>query len=388
MVDFLVAVPYGIAIGTGIVAFAYMIGSLLQSDAMKSWSRLELGELVVSAILVVLVAEALSPAGQAGIIKAFTGVSMGIDELQSRMYVYMELPLEKVTEAVAISSMHLSRIISYNYNYQLPIPYFSPTGSSSPGAGAGPLQLSVMIGMDSTALNLMLVHAVKLVFVFLIFLLGTFFMPLGIILRFIPPLRKIGSMLLGTGLAVYLVFPIAIFWGTSLLAFSVSPPDYDAGRLVQDPGRPPTSGFVCSTVTSALYSAGEQIPAWIIGGIVCIPTIITGGYVACVGTPGSPPTYGGGVAGIVAYLMWLFQYGFPIATTQSLKSAGDTLTPDFVSSGVYQPMVGYLLPLAVVRNLAVLFIVILALAATIILARQFAQVLGAEGQFYGLTKLV
>ena len=409
MVDFLVAVPFGIGLGLAIIAFAYMIGSLLHLDGMKSWSRLELGELAFSAILVLIIAEVLSPAGQLAFTKAVTGVQMDTDTVQVYMYTYMEKPLEKVTEAIAISSMHLSKIVSYNYNYQLPVPYLSPTGSSSPGAGAGSLQMAVMMGMDSTALNLLLAHAMQLIYVFLVFALSTFFMPLGIILRCIPPLRKIGSLLLGISLAVYLVFPAAVYWSTALLGSAVcttsaggTPPsvgpsgmpntcnsDYVYNKLIPDVGRPPSASFVCSPVVAGLYNAGEQVPSWVIAAVACIPTIPFGVYPGCVGKPGlsSPPVDGFGVAGIVSYLMWLAQYGFPVVASSALKSAGDNLDPAFMST-VYHSMVNYLLPLAVLRNLAVLFMALIQLAVTIIMARELSQALGAEGQFYGLTKLV
>ena len=407
MVSFLAAVPFGIAIGTGIVAFAYMIGSLLQSESLKTWGKLEFGELILSAVLVLLIAEALSTTGQIGITKALTGVSPSPGQplesmVSQQMYTYMEQPLERLDEAITISSMRLSRIVSYNYNYQLPIPWVSPTGSSSPGAGAGALQMAIMTGFDSTAMNLMLVHAIKIVYIFLLYAIGTLFLPLGIILRFISPLRKMGSLLLGIGIAVYLVFPVSAYWSTSLLAPAVCKPgtgyppltacdsSYDPNLLVADPPPVPTSSFVCSPVMSGVYNAGEQIPPLVIAAVACLPTLITGTYPACVGKPGqsSPPIDGFGVAGILSYIQWGAQYGFPLAASSSLKSAGDNLSPEFISTGVYQPMIGYILPLAVLRNLAILFMALMQLAVTIIMARELASVLGAEGQFYGLTKLV
>ncbi len=394
MVDFLAAVPFGIAIGTGIVALAYMFGTLFQSEGLKTWGKLELGELLLSAVLVLLVAEALTNNGQVGITRALTGVSISgtdtVDGLtQQWMYNNMELPLEQLTQAIARSSMALSKIISYNYNYQMPIPWLSPTGSSSPGAGAGPLQMAVMVGFDTTTMNLMLVHAMHLAYMFLLFAIGIFFLPVGIVLRFIPPLRKIGSLLLGIGLAVYLVFPVSVYWSTSLLAPAVNQP-IDNTKLVQEPPPVPTSSFVCSPVMSGVYNAGEQIPPFVIAAIACTPALITGTYPICVGKPGqaSPPVDGFGLAGIFSYIEWGAQYGFPLSASSSLKSAGDNLSPDMISANVYQPMIGYILPLAVLRNLAVLFMALMQLAVTIIMARQLAQVLGAEGQFYGLTKLV
>ncbi|VVB57463.1 Uncharacterised protein [uncultured archaeon] len=392
------AAALGGSIGAGIVALAYMGGTALNSQSVKAWAKSEFGELIISAVLVAILLallanlsgaiQALAPPADANF-PHFNAPSSGITaDIEARLYKAMELPLQGVVDSAARSSMRLTKLLSYNYNYQVGIPIVNPTGTASPAAGGMALQTAIIMGIDSTSLNLLLASSVRVIYVFLSSASVLVLLPLGMLLRFIPPARQVGSLLLAISLSVLIVFPLSALWGIHLL--------YDPGfsGAIQPINDPPStsSGFlktvICSPVLSGVAMVGEDLIGQIIRLFACTgPQAVTP---FCADptpvNPLDPPIpIGPGLHHFVAIYAWLGKFlagaGNSLALYALSPSSKDVLD-------AFNSLADNTLPAAVARNVAVLFMVVIDLLCSIVMVKSIAQTLGAENQLYGLSRMV
>ncbi len=406
--DLTQALAWGAGIGIAIVALAFMAGQALNAQSIKAWARAEFGELIISAVLVALIIGIVSTSGQMGIVKAlappsntaFTPAAFNpppsqtlTEAIEQRMQFAMVEPLQGIIESLSLSSMRLSKLLSYNYNYQAMVPVVNPTGSSSPAAGGMMLQMAMILGIDSGAINLLLASAVKLIYVFLTSASSLVLLPLGILLRFIPPTRQLGSLLLAIALSVLIVFPIAVLWSTHLL--------YDpafANPIPPMPDPPSTSSgllknMICSPILSAVAIVGEDLIGQIVRWISCTgpQLLLPGAQELCLDplpvTPLDPPIpVGTGLQHWVALYVWIGKFlaggGSSLALYALAPTSQDVIDKAFV------PLADNALPQAVSRNAAVLFMVVVDLLCSIVMAKNIAQVLASENQLYGLSRMV
>ncbi|MFA5108079.1 MAG: hypothetical protein WC492_00930 [Candidatus Micrarchaeia archaeon] len=403
-----VAALYGIGIGAAIVAFTYMVGRFTGSQTMAAYSKIEVGELFFAAILLAIVLGAL--ASNAYIIKVLTGGSFeSPQDAVVRMQAIMETPLVSTIDVMTRNTFRFTKVASYSYNYQGPNIYVAaPTSSASPGAGGNPIISQMLMAIDTSSMTLMLAKAMRIAFVFFQFAFFAALMPIGILLRAIGPTRKIGALLIGTGLALQFVFPVAVAWSTELGAsFAPSlltwqkdalPAKGGAGLSLPDMGNPAGSEFIANDVVSVMYGFGNILGP---GGVctlacalVCLPTLPYGGfpacYTSCYGTPNDPAPTNPGTAcdGILGMVMYILQIGFPIATSIALETSPLNMSATEIVNNFYNPLVDTIMPIIVERNLAILIMIVLQLSATIVLARAFSNALGSEGQLYGIGRLV
>jgi hypothetical protein len=386
------------------VALAFMAGQALNAQSIKAWARAEFGELIISAVLMVLLLGLVSTTGQMGIVKAlappsnpaFTPATFNpppsqtlTQAIEQRMQFAMVEPLQGIIESLSRSSMRLSKLLSYNYNYQVGIPIVNPTGSSSPAAGGMMLQMAMILGIDSGAINLLLASAVKVIYVFLTSASGLVLLPLGILLRFIPPTRQLGSLLLAISLSVLIVFPIAVLWSTHLL--------YDpafANPIPPMPDPPSTSSgllknVICSPIMSGIAIVGEDLIGQLVRLFSCIgPQALTP---FCADplpvNPFDPPIpIGPGLQHFVALYVWLGKFLAVAGSSLALYALAPT-SQDVIDKA-FTPLADNALPQAVSRNAAVLFMVVIDLVCSIVMAKNIAQVLASENQLYGLSRMV
>ncbi|MDE1798638.1 MAG: hypothetical protein KGH63_04525, partial [Candidatus Micrarchaeota archaeon] len=290
MVDYWAALPLGASIGIAFLALAYMLSQLLSSEPLRAYVKIELGELILSLILclVVLAAFDQGPGTLSKVLNIKTS-QFGVAEAGSALQASLEAPLQRALDALVQNTFRLTKIISYNYNSQLAVPYISPMYSASPGAGASPLTLQLQTGMDTTSMTLLLVRGVRVGADFLDFAVQLFLLPLALLLRFIPPTRRVGGLLLGISLAVHLVYPAAVGAGLELGGqFFPS----GAVGVIDDPGTPPGRGAICSPVMSAMYGLGEDVGPQAICMAVLSPLLLTPWtaplYWPTVGVPPAP----------------------------------------------------------------------------------------------------
>ena len=168
--SYMAAIPIGLAIGIAYAALAYFAGSITNSEKLRAYSKIEVGELVVCAILITIVVLAY---GSNELLTAVAGDKSATMDTYEKIENEMQAPLMKSVDSLMLSSYSLSKYVSYYYNIHGPTPYISPIFSDSPGSGLGPLQMQLSMGLDSVALNLFLVKAVKTLYLFLEFVLTT-----------------------------------------------------------------------------------------------------------------------------------------------------------------------------------------------------------------------
>ena len=386
LADYAVALPVGAAIGVAYVALAYIAGSFTTSDKLKAYAKLEVGELLISAILISIV---LFAYGSNEMLEAVAGANSDVAGTAAKLESAFELPMQKAVNSIMYSSYGLSKYISYYYNIHGPTPYVSPIFSDSPGSGMGPLQMQLSMGLDTLTLNLFLVKAVKVLYIFLEFVLSNLILPLGIILRFVPPARKVGGVLIGIALAVHFVFPAAVEW-TSQLAPAMMPEYYNVLNenipVIPDPGKPPLAGMMCSETMQTVYSMGDLLGPLAICLVACL---LSGpGYLACLGVPGVFPTVtGAGCLGGAGNIWGFAQYAFPVAQIPGLATSELALTPDRAQQ-LFEIVLAKIMPAVMEIGLATLILIIIQIACTVVLARAFSQALGAEGQLYGIGRLI
>ncbi|MFH1094622.1 MAG: hypothetical protein V1728_00195 [Candidatus Micrarchaeota archaeon] len=410
-----ISIGIGLAIAASLVAIFYMLGQYFSIEGLKAYSRVETGELVLSVIVAAVVLAAFS--SQFQLLQAVSGDStMSSAKVAGLMQTYMEQPLASMVKVLSQDAFRFTKVASYNYNYQAPsfLP-FNPTSSNSPGSGAYPIITQLTTAVDTSSMTLLLAQAARLAYLFMDYSFALLIMPIGFVLRFIPPTRKVGGLLLGIGLSVHLVFPAAVVM-TAGLATSFAPsldPDgshpkswlNDGGQaadgkglLLADPGTPPDSNVIASPVANTMYQAGEIIgPKGVctVGcAAVCAPLLVTGGFLACwngcmgEAPPQAPYWPGWACQGIYGMVQWLMQVIYPIYGSVSVENSFLHKTPEEIASQYFDPLLHVVLPVAIERNLAVLIMLVIDLAASIVLARGFATVIGGEGQFYGLNKLI
>lgn len=400
---------YGMAAGSAFVAVVYMLSKLANSQGLGAYSKLEAGELIFSAIIAALVIAAL--AGQWEIVKSLTGgnnSTLGSEQdVSALMKTYMEEPLESLIDAMAKNVFRFTKIASYNYNMQAPnILPISPTGSASPGAGANPLISQMLTSIDTSSQTLALSKSMRIGYMFLNFAFISMLMPVGLFLRMLAPTRKAGALLIGTGLAVQIVYPVSVGWSVELgreMAPSLDSANdgkgaENGGLSLPDPGRG-TGEFMANDAINAAYAYGETIGPTYSCTIACaigcaIAQLIAPGSYAlcvegCVGEPGNPPTAPGfACSGILGYVMFMVDIAYPIIVTVDLVTNDLNMGTDEIIEEYYKPLVNEVMPVVVERNLVILVMAIIQLAATIVLARAFSQAIGSEGQLYGIGRLI
>jgi hypothetical protein len=384
-----------------------MAGQALNSQSIKAWAKTEFAELIFSAILVAIIISLVS--GQKGFIESFSPEpffptskaifpqpsenSNVIEIVEKRINFAMIYPLQEAVLSLSVSSMRLSKLLSFNFNWQWFIPYVNPTGSAAPAAGGMILQSALIMGIDSTALVLFLAQAVKITFVFLSFFSTMIFLPVGILLRFIPPARNIGNLLLAISLSVMLVFPLAVLWSTSLLysrtTMEIRFPE------VPDPGSPgeAVQSFTCSPVMAHITNLGEGIIGDVVHFIICsllgpfatVPVCLSPTQLPDTDPP-LPPTPPISLRQIVGIAVWLFKNLYNLGSSIYLYSIAPS--GDDVINNAFTPLVDKILPIVLYRNLSVLLMVVIDLICSIVLMKNIAQALGAEGQLYGISRLI
>lgn len=390
----------GASIGVSIVALAYLAGRYFQSQRLSAFSKIELQEVVTTAIIIAIIIPLLSGAktgiihtmmppmldGSGGFLDPSTR-EVSVNGVQRQIYNEMEQPLAKTIEALAKSNMRLSKLVSYNFNYRLGgYGYAAYTSSASPGSGASVLSSAMYMAIDSTSINMFLSSAIKIIYVFLDHITYLILMPLGILLRFIAPTRKLGSTLIAISIGILLVFPLSVFWSTTLL--DVGPGGYDSTKIIESQSNPPGADIVCSDVVGALAKAGEEPIGNLVGALIC--SLFPPTFPACFGhinpAPIPIPDATSGVSGWTQFAVWVTKTIFLGVESVLLEShAPDSAE---VVDEAYGPMRDYLLPLTVGRNMSILLMVLIQLTSTIVITKGIAQVLGAEGRIYGLSRMV
>jgi len=231
LLDFTTLAGAALATSAVILAALYVWGAMFRSQQINNYVKLELYELIVSALLVVLIAMGVGAMGSLTL-GGFLPTGMLPDDVNSgtTMYQATYQYYERVGNDMAgwlnvnyWLSMYIDQIASVT-------PYARPLGVglvASPMAGlASPLK-QLLYNM-SVALSVAFVinSAQKFVYLFALQAFLKYYLPIGIFFRCFTPTRKLGGALIGVALSFLFVFP-----ALSTISYSMFY-NRDAGPLV------------------------------------------------------------------------------------------------------------------------------------------------------------
>lgn len=373
----LLAAAAGAMAGAALLALMWMMGSLLQSQSIKTHVHLEIDEFVMSLILVLICLAIVG--GRDAILQPLAGTSTP-DAAVSAELAIIEGKLFNATVALGKNNMRIGKMVGYNFNYQIPMVLPTAyTRGSSPSAGAGPIVSSLITGSDGLWMTALLVRTEYIFYLFLSrFASLAYILPLGMALRFIAPFRKIGGFLIGVGLGAYLVFPAAILFGAALNG-ALMPTG--TMHMVQEPGDLPQNSVICSPVISTLASIGEIVgPTGICSLLPWFP-----------GTPSIPAPIGVGVPGCsywLSLIWWGLKFYFDVSMAQALPSSAIVVSPNELITNYYTPLVQQSLPFAMQTALASIALVLVHVIPLVLITKNLVEFFSSEGQIYGLSKII
>lgn len=374
----LLAAAAGAAAGAAYLALTYMAGSFLQSNPIKTYFKLEMEEFIISIILVLLCLEVAASRDAllgplAGTSSPDAKVSIELDRISGSLF--------NATTLLAQDNFRLGLLVGYNYNYQvpmaLPVAYI---GGTSPTAGASPLVSALLTGSDGLWMIAFLVRTEYVFYLFGKYAALAYLLPFGAVLRFIPPTRKIGGLLLAGALGLFFVFPAAVLFGGALYPYLM--PQAAAG-LVTYPSSLPSDSVVCSPIISNLATIGEIAgPTGICSLLPFIPP----------GNPSIPAPIGPpilpGCEYWVSLIWWGIKFAFDAGMAMTLPYNNMVQSPDQIIANYYTPMVNEALPYALHTGMAAMALVLVHVIPFLLITKNLAELLSAEGQIYGLSKII
>lgn len=395
------AAGIGAAAGAAIIGLSYMMGKSLQSQAMQTYAKVETEEYILSAILVAICLAII--VGRPEIINAIGGLNItdqaGIDAAVDNAFNFQLDKLASTFDGIARNTFRVTRAMAFNYNWMSPDPFswFTASFSRSPSAGGAGLVTMLVTGGDSVGMLMMLVKAMKVAYFFLQFVSSTLLLPAGIALRFIPPARKVGGLLIGGALGVLVVFPAALMWTDALLEnpnnrmFPTRPFD-----MVPESSGGVDMSIACSKPVAVGAMIGEILGPLIICLVACLPALIFGGFPLCFGTftiqPQTDPNVVGCFPAVAKAWYWV-KFALQLAGGAALYSNPLNLSSDeflgkyydvIVGTTPMQGAAGYAMQVA----LAIIAAYVILMIAVVIITKNLAAFFGSEGQFYGISKLV
>ncbi len=196
-----------------ILSFIYAWGTMFRNNELISFVKLELYELVVTALLVIFVlgvVESLSDLRMGGLFPAAMipeGVSSGdtIYEITEEYFLRVEREFASWLNMNYILNMYIDTAASIT-------PYARPLGIglvSSPLAGmASPLKQLLYNATTALTVAYVINFAQYFTFVFAVDAFLLYYLPIGVFLRSLLPTRRLGGTIMGVCLSFLLVFPL------------------------------------------------------------------------------------------------------------------------------------------------------------------------------------
>ncbi len=209
-----------ILISLGFISLIYMIGSFIGDDELKSRANIEYGQLLLTVIIIILLfsiveflcSDAIGAALLGGPAAAPTGKSM-VDYTEGYFRVlanYSAISFYSMAGFYAI----LAYLSSYEPSMQASTFKFFNLGTvESIDIIKATLSFFFSIILGSYILSI----ANRFILYYSILLGLYFFIPLGIVMRSLFPLRRFGGALLGIGIALVLFFPFIFFMNAVFL---------------------------------------------------------------------------------------------------------------------------------------------------------------------------
>lgn len=365
----------GIAIimASAVLGLAYMLGSLLEVQILSAWVKVELKELVNTAVFAVFCIGLIASVDLAS--SWLTGTNNGaIDAaknfLKNELYEDGRALYHKAVETY----FNVAKLSGYSYTASSSLYILSIGFSIAPYSGISPLVAQLGQATD-TAVSFMLLVASQWSFVTFFESASLILLPVGIFLRAFGVTRKLGALLMGSTIAVGVIYPASILVSKEIYQnFKDDLKNTISQINVPPPPKYPLNSIVCNQIVSHVI---ESPLAPVLGGEE------GWSFLACLAFP----LLCAALHTIITIAFILARAGFSIAISLYLMSSGkwgyDTIQSNYVNN-----IHDYLLP--AVAKFSVLSIVtfLIPIIITIVMVRQLVLLFGGEPQLYGLSKII
>lgn len=196
-----------------ILAFAYVWAVLWRNEQLKGSVKLELNEVIISAIMVSFI---LALIGSLNEIKISTVVPQNLTPSDTPR----DATVYNITESYFLKVKDdLLGFIDINYKTSVPVdllasanPHTRPFGVgfvSTPLAGAaGPIKQLLRTSMITLVIAYVVNYAQYFTYLFALDAFLKYYLPIGVFLRCFTPTRKIGGSIIAVTAALVIVFPI------------------------------------------------------------------------------------------------------------------------------------------------------------------------------------
>jgi hypothetical protein len=191
-----------------LLAIMYMASKALSQPQLEAWTKLELREFLVGAVLIVLVLTVMQ--ASALLLPMLTGH-------QGSMKDYAVLQLETFTSPLIIAynsaieaSHHLTLLSGYSFSYPMSLWFFSLSYFEAPYGGYS--SLIVMLYHATQGLtNAILIYQTAALLIDFFTSAALAMIPLAFALRLIPFTRQAGTTLIALCLGAFIFLPFSVF---------------------------------------------------------------------------------------------------------------------------------------------------------------------------------
>ncbi len=222
-----------VAVSAAILAFLYVWGQLFRSSPLVSYVKLEIYELVVSAVLVLFIfgaIEALEELSIEGLLPqnllpeeypAGSGSNQNIYTMSEGYFKRVASDMESWLQLNYMLGMYVDQLASLTVNAR-------PLGLglvASPFSGFGSPFKQLIYNM-SVALSIAYVinYAQLYVFLFCIQAFLNYYLPIGVFLRCFTPTRRLGGAIIALAVTFLIALPVFISFNSAILYNSDSGP--------------------------------------------------------------------------------------------------------------------------------------------------------------------
>lgn len=376
---YLTLIPVAFMIVLVIIGIAYMLSKLLSLPQLDAWCRMELGELLISVLIVVIIFAIVG--GANSIVNVLTGEDDYIkaaNGMLDRQITNMKILLDELVQV----NYAVSKYVGFSFTGSLNIIIVVPYWSSAPNCGMMPLSVAIMSALDSVSLAILVTASEKLFLNFFSKVVLIYLLPIALVLRTFPFTRRIGAALIALSLGVYIIFPFSIIIAGGIFdsirgdsESSINPSNmYEIATNNEDIQKeikksPPGKGVICNKFNPLFTLIGEQGWCTIICSWILATLFGAAAYPIC--------------CFVVHILYWTIELGFGLIMTPALRSYASVELSTF-----YDPLYNIALPAVTMSVLLSIVLYLIVIIFTIIGTKSIAAALGGEAQLYGLEKLI
>ena len=407
-----------LAIGVLLVALAYMVAYALQSAQMIALAKEELAALVFTAFIILFwlsfdtilnglvsgTMMATLPEGLGDFATSTSEASGGLNEGHIHLAIgSLEILEQKLRESY-IDLYLFEALIGFLSTISFPLgsPLFAVniiSFSLAPFTGLTLLSAAHTTVVESVGYLIMVVWAKWFIVVFARDSIPLFLLPLGIVLRAFPILRRTGSSLIAMSFAFYFVFPLSVILSNYLIFDVFEPADFAY--------TPASASFFDTDQSQRYYQEkidegrdAEHGPAHELFERFRAPSVVEQTYQdplsGCVGNiivrfycsaKSFFTTAASAVWGFIStiWTIWKFMMGM---TGDFFKTAfNNPLMPASASAGLYYFIIR---EVSMVSPLLILVMVmtVMEIVITVTTYRNISILIGGEAELIGLTKIV